>query len=363
MGRYIILNVAKDSLIRLNFIADNANTFVRIVSSSWDTIIKVDTRWIGYIYYFAYTDTITIYGNVQQFDCRENNSNIIKLDASHNTELIALYYYANTLTSLNVSNNPSLKWLSCYENALTSLDISSCSSLENLDCGKNNLTSLDVNNCKSLVSLYCYSNAIRSLDIRNNTEIEWLSCYENALTSLDISNNKKLIFLAMMFNPFSTGAYDTLMCLLPIIHSNSSAMFFPLMDKSDSAGSIFATTNSNNAKAKGWQVIYYADYYTQADTISSTIGTFNCDGTIPEEDTTSISEINISNIELYPNPANSMLTIKNATENVQIFDITGREIMHVENKGEALLQINVSNLSKGMYFVKIGNYTTKFVKE
>ena len=53
------------------------------------------------------------------------------------------------------------------------------------------------------------------------------------------------------------------------------------MDKSDSAGSIFATTNSNNAKAKGWQVIYYADYYTQADTIPSTIGTFNCDGTIP----------------------------------------------------------------------------------
>ena len=38
-------------------------------------------------------------------------------------------------------------------------------------------------------------------------------------------------------------------------------------------------------------------------------------------------------------------------------------IMNVENKGEALVEINVSNLAKGMYFVKVGNYTIKFVKE
>ena len=58
-----------------------------------------------------------------------------------------------------------------------------------------------------------------------------------------------------------------------------------------------------------------------------------------------------------------MLNIENATEDVQIFDITGRLLINVENKETNLLQINVSNLSKGMYFVKVGNYTIKFVKE
>ena len=51
------------------------------------------------------------------------------------------------------------------------------------------------------------------------------------------------------------------------------------------------------------------------------------------------------------------------TENVQIFDIAGRLLINVENKETNLLQINVSHLSKGMYFVKVGNYTIKFVKE
>ena len=58
-----------------------------------------------------------------------------------------------------------------------------------------------------------------------------------------------------------------------------------------------------------------------------------------------------------------MLNIENATEDVQIFDITGRLLINVENKETNLLQINVSHLAKGMYFVKVGNYTTKFVKE
>ena len=83
------------------------------------------------------------------------------------------------------------------------------------------------------------------------------------------------------------------------------------------------------------------------------------------KETTGIEDVSDVNnaVHLYPNPTKTMLTIENATENVQIFDITGRLLINVENKETNLLQINVSHLSKGMYFVKIGNYTTKFVKE
>ena len=51
-----------------------------------------------------------------------------------------------------------------------------------------------------------------------------------------------------------------------------------------------------------------------------------------------------------------MLNIKNATENVQIFDITGRLLINVENKETNLLQINVANLANGLYLVKISSY-------
>ncbi len=83
------------------------------------------------------------------------------------------------------------------------------------------------------------------------------------------------------------------------------------------------------------------------------------------KETTGIEEVSDVNnaVHLYPNPAKTMLTIENATENVQIFDITGRVVMNIDNKETNLLVINVSELAKGMYFVKIGNYTTKFVKE
>ncbi len=83
------------------------------------------------------------------------------------------------------------------------------------------------------------------------------------------------------------------------------------------------------------------------------------------KETTGIEEVSQVNnaVHLYPNPAKTMLTIENATENVQIFDIAGRVVMNIDNKETNMLQINISHLSKGMYFVKVGNYTIKFVKE
>ena len=79
--------------------------------------------------------------------------------------------------------------------------------------------------------------------------------------------------------------------------------------------------------------------------------------------TVDIVEPLLNQVIVCPNPAKTMLTIENATENVQIFDISGRLLINVENKETNLLQINVANLANGLYFVKIGNYTTKFVKE
>ena len=66
---------------------------------------------------------MTIYGDLQRFDCNSNDDNITALDISHNTELTVLYCYKNALTTLDVGHNNKLKVLYCYGNKFTSAAI------------------------------------------------------------------------------------------------------------------------------------------------------------------------------------------------------------------------------------------------
>ena len=86
----------------------------------------------------------------------------------------------------------------------------------------------------------------------------------------------------------------------------------------------------------------------------------------------SITELESNKISVYPNPVNDELTITNyAGEEVEIYDLMGRRVAAaaVETHGSASLQstptttINVEFLPSGIYFIKIGEKTAKFVKE
>jgi len=80
---------------------------------------------------------------------------------------------------------------------------------------------------------------------------------------------------------------------------------------------------------------------------------------------TGIEEVSATKLLVYPNPVKDVLHInllgfENLTGlNAQIYDISGKLITnHLP-----LNTINVSHLSAGVYFVKIGDKTAKFVKE
>jgi hypothetical protein len=76
------------------------------------------------------------------------------------------------------------------------------------------------------------------------------------------------------------------------------------------------------------------------------------------------------NIRIYPNPVKDVLHIdipffeKMEYLNAQIFDVSGR-IVNIPffKKMEYLSSINVSHLPSGVYFLKIGDRTARFVKE
>lgn len=60
----------------------------------------------------------------------------------------------------------------------------------------------------------------------------------------------------------------------------------------------------------------------------------------------------IEGLNIYPNPANDVVTITsaaNGVKNVQLFDVTGKQIINVETSST----INVSSLAKGIYVMKV----------
>ena len=82
----------------------------------------------------------------------------------------------------------------------------------------------------------------------------------------------------------------------------------------------------------------------------------------------SLQEVNAREFALYPNPAKSFVTLEFETlqENtlLQILDINGRRVRTVELKaGIETLQIDVSDLPKGVYTIMLGNTTKKLIVE
>ncbi|HTO35856.1 MAG TPA: T9SS type A sorting domain-containing protein [Flavobacterium sp.] len=77
-----------------------------------------------------------------------------------------------------------------------------------------------------------------------------------------------------------------------------------------------------------------------------------------------------NNLSIYPNPANDFFSISSTTsviENVKITDLNGRVVKSIAANGVSDIQVNISDLTTGMYFVTVetdnGTGSTKLVKK
>ena len=80
--------------------------------------------------------------------------------------------------------------------------------------------------------------------------------------------------------------------------------------------------------------------------------------------TASISEVENSNVVLYPNPVTNILNIEaQGIQEVNVLDVNGRTVMSLQNTN----RIDMSNLSNGVYFVRVitaeGVSTQKIAKK
>ncbi len=71
--------------------------------------------------------------------------------------------------------------------------------------------------------------------------------------------------------------------------------------------------------------------------------------------------------QVIPNPAtdliNILLPIVDGTQTLKIFDITGKLVYNNEYSNTSNIEVNVSELKKGIYFLKIENETNTYNKK
>lgn len=83
--------------------------------------------------------------------------------------------------------------------------------------------------------------------------------------------------------------------------------------------------------------------------------------------TNGIYNLIANNVKIYPNPATTILTIegKLTIETIEILDVTGKIVLTSSFREKEKKQfVNIRNLEKGIYFIKINNNSiVKFVKE
>ena len=238
--------------------------------------------------------------------------NMTGIEAFTNLELLLGSFHE--FNNINLSTLTKLDTLILPSNSLKTINLSNNVSLEYLHIGNYELE-------------FAQYNLIRQLDLSSNVELRYLSLYNLfTLNRINLKNNKS--------------------SQLKIILGNENETFYPYNVCIEVDDPVAATNGT--APYDTWTVLGN-HYYDQ-----------NC--------ALSIEKFVNDNFKIYPNPATEYVSIeqketKDVTlQSVQILDSSGKWIKSVKDNFN---QIDVSNLSKGMYLFVIqtdkGNKTEKII--
>jgi Leucine-rich repeat (LRR) protein len=319
-----------------------------------------------------------------------SNNNLTNLDVSNNTALTSLSSAYNPLTNLDVSNNVNLLDLYCEQNLLTSLDVSNNTSLEYLDCTSNSLTSLDLSSNSALTELYCSNNNLNSLNIQNgaNAAINTGSLYAQNNPNLTCIQVDDVAYSTTNWANIDPTASFSLNCVGAILVSSISVQgqggvstittsagtlqmeATVLPANANDATYTWSVTNGTGSASINAGGILTALTNGTVDVIATANDGSGITGTATitiSNQSVGINELDSKDILIYPNPASNELfidVVKGQINQIQIIDYTGRVAKSMPGKQVKI--INVSNLTHGIYILKIstenGISTKQFVK-
>jgi uncharacterized protein YjdB len=336
------------------------------------------------------------------------NNPLSTLDISQNTALETINCSDNNLTSLDVSQNAAFTSISCTNNNLTSIDVSQNINLSTLSFGNNNLTSIDLTQNVNLFILVCNFNDLSSLDISQNIGLGILYCTNNnnlsslnministsTLTNFDAVSNPNLTCIQVDNVALATTAWTNVDT--GVSFSLNCITFVTSITVQGQAGATMITTAGGTLQLEANVLPANADDATYTWSVNSGTGsaiintsgllTAINDGTVTVTATAndasgitgskviSISnqslgvneQTNTSNLSIYPNPVNAQLTISSEDKigTIVILNVMGKTVKTITSSSNT---IDVSELTKGIYFLKIqmdkGLVSEKFVKE
>ena len=354
------------SLFLFSFNLSAQNTYVpddnfeqALIDLGYDTVLDdyvLTANIVGVISLDVSLKNISDLTGIEDFNalttlhCTSNQ--ISSLDISQNAALTGLYCSYNLLTTLDVSQNTALVSLNCRSNQLNSIDVTQNTALQQLSCNSNQITSLDITQNTALTYLHCSINQLSTLDVSQNTGITNLYCYLNQLSALDVSQNTALFSFDCHGNLISSLDLSQNMALTTVIAITNQLTNMDIRNGNNTniADADFQVGNNPNLicifvddaawSAANWSYIDLASTFveTQAD----------CDALSLNE------EIINQSISLYPNPANDIITIQSDSTitSIILYDVLGKLVnQYFAN------EIDISNLSKGMYFFQITTET------
>lgn len=117
------------------------------------------TNTVDYNMYTIGSQTFRVYGNVEEFLCRE--SRLTDVDFTHFPNIKALGVSKNELTSIDISQNLELDYFECNSNKISELDVTGLNKLELISCQDNTISKLDISNKPNLYFVSIAKNQIK----------------------------------------------------------------------------------------------------------------------------------------------------------------------------------------------------------
>jgi len=287
------------------------------------------------------------------------SNQLSNLNISNNTLLTRLYCSDNLLTSLNVNANTLLTHFNCNENLLTTIDISTNIALNYFVCYENQLSILDTSTNIALISIHCNENQITALDLSTNIALEYLNCSYNQLPVLDLVNNTSLIQLSCIFNELTSldVSMNTNLTSFNCIYNQLT--YLNVKNTNNINFTIFFSHHNPDLTCiivdnATWSDVNWSTYKDATSTfVNSQIA---CNALSVEEEL-------LTNLEIYPNPANNNLNIKiDVMSNYSIYSFNG-QLLNSGKLQQGKNTLDVSELNQGIYFIKIHSNSFKTVQK
>ncbi len=292
---------------------------------------------------------------------------IKSVDFSNCTALTTIENYAffgNSLTSLDLSACTALRSIgdaAFCSNSLTSLDLSACTGLTSINSRafeSNLLTSLDLSACIALrnIGVNAFnSNEFTAFDLPTPNIATTQFNYWQDENGNEYAGGATVNDLSTSYKADVTGSLNVTFKIIDgtDIVSGATIDFGSYGEATSDASGIATFTNvlPENDVPYIIKIKFVGDIFGTVSIIDSDVSK------VVQLDPTGISKMDNNKINIYPNPAQNILTITQPTDgeiiSIELYSLQGQKKM-VKNivNNQKIIKLNVRELEPGIYILK-----------